>query len=446
MKRLQTLRLVGVRLWETGVRLWTGGSWSVDLPDEVQHNLRAFFSDGVFSATSDGINITYLTLYLLALGASSAQIGLMAALSSLCATLILIPGAILSDRSKMRKPIVVWAGGGITRLTLLLLAGLPFGFTGQAAVYLIIVLKLIGDSMAYLSFPAWTSLTADVVSMEWRGRYFSTRNVVMGIGGMLSTYLVGLVITKSTGVTGYQWAFLIAFLLGAISTYSYSRIREPATHQPSHTREAYSPRTLFATLRGNPQFLNFCLYSALWSFSINIAGPFFNVYMVQGLKATASMVGIVSIVSSLAALPAQRVFGSLSDKWGARRVMLLTGFLIPLMPLAWVFVREPWQVIFINIFGGVTWAGYNLASFNYLLELVPSKQIARYSAIFQMAITLVTSAGAALGGVLATHYGYILLFALSFAGRLISSLIFAFAMRQPLHSIPAVSGENLTPD
>jgi MFS family permease len=62
------------------------------------------------------------------------------------------------------------------------------------------------------------------------------------------------------------------------------------------------------------------------------------VHLVQNMNATAVMVGIVTMVSSLTSLPGMRLFGQLSDRIGPRRVQLMTGLLIPLLPVAWIFI------------------------------------------------------------------------------------------------------------
>ena len=49
-----------------------GGKWAVTQPAEVQHNLRSFWFDGLFASASDAILLTYLTLYVLQLGANEA--------------------------------------------------------------------------------------------------------------------------------------------------------------------------------------------------------------------------------------------------------------------------------------------------------------------------------------------------------------------------------------
>jgi len=148
------------------------------------------------------------------------------------------------------------------------------------------------------------------------------------------------------------------------------------------------------------------------------------------------MVGTLTIVSSIASLPGLRLFGSLVDRWGPHRLQLLTGFVIPVLPLAWLFVKEPWQAIPINILGGFIWAGYGLASFSLLLALSPPEQRALYSAIFQTSVTLSAAIGAAVGGQVATLWSIPVVFAISGVGRLVAAVFFAKWIKAPEQERP----------
>ena len=120
-------------------------------------------------------------------------------------------------------------------------------------------------------------------------------------------------------------------------------------------------------LRRRREFLAFCAVAALWNLSLNTAGPFFSVHFVRGLNGTASFWGVISVVHGLAALPGQRLFGALSDRWGPRRVQLITGLLIPLVPWLWGLSRSPWHLVPVEMLSGFLWAGYGLSSFNFLI-------------------------------------------------------------------------------
>jgi MFS family permease len=411
----------------------TGGSWSVGLEEGIRYNLRWFFMDGTFASASDAISVTYLSLYVLALGANSVQIGLMTALASLSAALLLLPGAMLSERIRKRKLIVVIAGGGINRLTLLLMALTPLVCHGPLAVTVAIGLKVLADGCNNFGVPAWTSLTADMVSLKWRGRYFGTRNIFMGISNMASTLLVGLLITQMAQPVGYQVALGLAFAIGACSTFSFAHLKEPPMPVPAPAGPAKknTPTALWQTLKKNPIFLAFCAQALVWNLGLSVAGSFFNVYLVQDLKATAAMVGVTSIVSSITSLPGQRLFGHLADRWGPRKIMIVTGFLIPLLPFSWAITTAAWQPVLINTFSGFVWAGYNIAAFNFLLVLTPSDQRERFTALYQIVIMVANTVGAATGGLLVNQFGFRTVFIISGITRTIAMIIFVYFIRQP---------------
>lgn len=422
--------------WRRRVLCFTaGGRWTDQLSPAIRHNMRALWLDGLFANTSEQILIAYFSLYLLALGATRTQIGLMNSLSNLGAALVLFPGATLVERWGRRQRIVLLTGGGGARVVLMLMALVGLTFSGPAAIYIIIGLTVVRAAFIQLGVPAWMSLTSDIVPLTGRGRFFSSRNIAMGVAGMAITFLTGQMITgvgKVGGETkGYALAIGLSFVLGLIATFWYAQIREPDTPASQKAKSKGHLPSLLRHLRTQPDFLLFCGTSALWNFSLQIAGPFFTPYLAESLGANAGIVGTLGVVTSLASLPGQRLFGSLNDRWGARRVRLVTGLIIPLLPFGWVLTRSPWHVIPINLASGFLWAGFNLASFNFLLEIVPKDRLARYSALYQIIVMAAFAGGAALGGVVAERRGYVTIFVLSGIGRLIAALVFACSSRKP---------------
>jgi MFS family permease len=148
------------------------------------------------------------------------------------------------------------------------------------------------------------------------------------------------------------------------------------------------------------------------------------VYLVQNLNATAAIVGATALISQMAALPAQKIFGGLADKWGPRKLMLVTGIVIPILPFLWSFTKVYWHVFPINLIGGAIWAGYGIGSFNFLLSVTPTEQRARYTALYQIAVAGSAAIGAALGGVISSFTSLITVFVLSGIGRIVAATIF----------------------
>lgn len=421
-------------------RLTIGGNWALSEPPETRHNLRWFWFDGFFSSASDNITATYLVLYILALGASRQQIGLLSSVSSLMTALVLLPGALLVERIGHRKEITVMSGGGVSRAVLLFMALIPFALKGPALVYVAMALSITRDTFGNLAFPAWMAIIAEIVPLSGRGRYFGTRTFAMGMIGIVATLSVGELITKVGKPTGYQIALGLAFIIGMFSTYSFAHIRVSKKPQViSEGSPALSLTGLLKDLNKHPTFLTLAGVAALWNFSLNVAGPFFNVYLVQNLNATATMVGFLGVVSTISSLFVQRKLGELADRIGSRRVQLISGLLIPIVPFAWVFVTSPWHVVPINIVSGILWGAFNLAAFNYLLVVTPAEQRARYSALYQLIVTIALAAGAAVGSVIiSTPWAYHGVFVGSAVGRLTAALLFARFVRapEPTHIAP----------
>jgi MFS family permease len=434
---LKRLHIQGIVTRRTMNQLTTGGDWAARLTNDGRQNLKWFWFDGFFASASENIIGTYLVVFLLAIGASQAQIGLLSSLSSLSAALMLLPGALLVERLGRRKDITVLGGGIGARLTVFCLALLPLMLDGPALIFVAIALAVIKDALSNLSFPAWMSLTGEIVPIEGRGRYFASRNFAMGVAGMTTTFLAGLLLTRSAQPGGYQIALLIAFAIGLFSTYSFWRIKDPSPRPGSvgipaadeavvlPGVEALSFADSLRDLRAQPQFIIYLGTTAIWNMSINLAAPFFTAFMVQDLNASNAIIGLTSIASTVATMLVQRKIGQINDRWGSHRLQVVSGLLIPFVPMMWVFVTAAWHSIPLNILGGALWGAFNLASFNYLLQLTPPEKRARYSAIFQMTVTLSLAAGAALGSLLVTSFGYHTIFLASGFGRLLSALLFA---------------------
>ncbi len=387
--------------------------------------MRMFWWDGLFANATESVVLQYLPLFALAFGASNGQIGLQAALVSLMATVALFPGARLAETWGRRKAIVLLFGGTLARLMLLALAGLPFIFEGSQAVSVIIAFAALRAFFGNLAMPAWTSLAADIVPMDVRGRFFSSRNVGMGLAALAATPAAGFIISRAGFPEGYELVWLLAFAAGMVSTFFYARIPEPVWQRPEKSAETRAP-----SLLADSNFVAYCATALAWNLSLYVVAPFFNVYLVRELDASALWVGVLAAVSSVFGLAGQFAFGPLNDRRGPRWLMAATGLGIPFLPWAWYFVGAPWHVIFINAFGGFLWAGYMLGNFNLLLHLSPDQWRPRYTAAYQSLVFFSAFVGPLVGGAIADGFGIKPLFIISGAGWMLSVLLFVRLVRE----------------
>jgi MFS family permease len=360
----------------------------------------------------------------------------MSSFSNIAAAILLLPGALLAERVSRKKFVTLFCGGGGARLALLMLVFVPILFKGPNVVWIAIAVSVIRDSFNNFGYPAWMSVTNETVPIEGRGRYFGARNFVMGVTGMITTLLAGKLITLFVAPLGYQIALGLAFVLGASSTFSYAHIIEH-TNQTVATggKSNFSLHLLVEMFTSNPQFVALVVTAAVWNFGLNIAGPFFNVYMVQNLKFTATAVGLTAVASSLSLLFVQNQIGAFADRLGSRRLQLASMCAIPALPLAWIFATQVWHILIINTFSGIMWGAFNLASFNLLLVSIPKNQVPRYSAVYQIVVTLSLAAGALVGSALIIKWGFIAVCLGSALFRIIATVLFAKVVHEPQQNL-----------
>lgn len=413
------------------------------LPAGGLRNLRYFWLDGLFAAISENFYLGYIALFALTYGATNRQVGALAAVANLLGALSLFPGAKLVERTGRRKAVVIWSAGGVGRLALLGLAFIPFLISDPAlAIVAIIVVDGLRSFMANLANPGWTDLVADLVPASMRGRFFSSRNTAMGLAALLVAPLAGRIISMTSTrldslFAGYQTVFLFAFLFGIVSTISFGRIQDPKP--TTATPRSHQKGDLRLLLRHSPIFVGLVVSALVWNMALQVAAPYFNVYLVSEFQATTLTIGILAGIASLSALVGQRVFGRLLEQRGAFWVQIACGLLIPLAPLSWAFISAPWQVGIINLCTGFLWAGYNLANFNLLLQLTPDEQRPRAVALYQTAVFSSAVVGPLLGGYLADTIGFKFIFVISAAGRYLGMALFLWLTIRPRRALEVTS-------
>jgi MFS family permease len=390
----------------SGKIVWKPGSGI--LPD-VSRGLRAFRYDGAFASISDNLAINFFEVYLVELGGGSREVGLMTSAANLLGFLSLWPGVLAVRRLGRRMPVVLWGGGGIGRLMYLALALVPFLFPSPAlAVPAVIAFNCVRVLMSNFSNPAWTVMVADLVPERIRGPYFASRNSIVAVAGAAATFSSGWIVSAGDRLSlsphfGYTLLFGLSCATGYLSTLWFSRVPDFGSSKPQARRKVGD---LVREMVRYPAFVGFLCFTFLWNFSLYIAGPFFNVYLVRELRADAAMVGMVSMVGNIVQVFALPFWGRKVDAKGDLRILLATGFAIPLFPLAWTLVGAPWQVSIINVFSGFFWAGFNLANFNLLLKMMPEKDRQEGAALYQALVLASTILGPLVGAELVEALGY----------------------------------------
>jgi MFS family permease len=398
--------------------------------------IRWSWLDGFFTTVSDNLYVGFIVLYALAYGASTSQLGLLAAIQNLLGAVSLFPGARAADTVRHRKPLVTWTVGGFARIALLALALVPWMTDVPAtAIWLIIALNGLRSFMANFGNPAWTVLVGDLVPPRLRAQYFGNRNLMIMLAALLVAPLAGWLIKAGNGWLGqpnlgYQAVFALAFLTGLGGTVCFMLIPEP--HRVLRARPTAGAAPGFWTaIAGNRAFVGLVVSGFVWNLALQVAAPFFNVYLVRHLGAGAGTVGLLAGVNTLFGLLGSGLFARVMDRLGALKTQAYTGLLIPIIPTLWIWITTPWQVGVLEAYAGLVWAGYNLANFALLLELTPASHRPQAVALYQTVVFGSAVVGPLLGGWLADTFGFHVIFGASGAGRFLGILLYVWLAVRP---------------
>jgi len=401
------------------------------VPRRYRLGMTLFWWYGVLISISSAFVDNFVTLFVLALGATSLQVGTLSSLSSFLGMLMPLPGAQWAARWGKLKPVVVISYG--LRYGVLLLAALvPFVLSGSAAVYVIIGLFALRAAFLHLGNSPWTSLAGQIVPQNRWGRYFSSRKMVMALASLIFVPLAGQMIGVFPEPLGYQIGLGLAVVWGVLALIFFARIPEEAG-KPATA----SGRTNFAfwrALSDNRAFWQFTLISMFFHFVWQFAGPYFGVYQVEGLGATSRVIGWLAIVSSLARMAGQAVWGRTVDQRGSQWVFTLCMLLIPIIPFIWLPLTAAWQVIFVNIPSGFLWAGQETGNFNLILGLAgkdgrTEEQKTQAIASYHTLVAIANILGPLAGGFVIEAIGYKWAFALSGFGRLAAAILFLMLLK-----------------
>ncbi|OIO24879.1 hypothetical protein AUJ13_02010, partial [Candidatus Micrarchaeota archaeon CG1_02_49_24] len=399
---------------------------------EVKRSLDSSIADGASFSVMAGLGDTYVPPFAVALGATTAQVGLLTALpyaiSGISQAIIShIPG--ITERRKEFVLLFAFIHG-IAWIFIALLA--IFLLPTEMAIIALIILFSVYSALNAVAIPPWSGWMADLVPEHQRGSYFGKRNAVAGFALLAATiaggWLLGL-LEAVLALQAFAVLFLFAFLWRMVSVFFLWRMADVSAETkiiPIHPWDFLSSPAWHCSR-------TFAIYVALMQFATNLAGPFFVVYMLRDLHMDYFTFAVLVGITSLVRIVSMPYWGRLADIVGSRNVLRVSGLLVPIAPVLWVFSAEPLYLVFAQVFSGFAWAGFDLSTFNYALSSASKEHRVSFISYYSLMNNLMIFAGALLGGLVAEYFasasllwmhGLLLLFLLSGAIRLAVSFVF----------------------
>ena len=357
------------------------------------------FLDGIFASIMTGFTMNYVVPFGLVLGAKNFHVALLNALPQLFSSIAQLRTAEMVDKLKSRLKIITLFVflHGISYLLIILLLFVSV----EVRILWFIFLTTLSSVLTSIAAPAWWSLMSDTVDKDKYGEYFAWRGKILGFVSLVSSFIAGwfLGVIKDK-FTGFVILFFSAGISRLISGYFISKMEDIETKISSEKAFSYIE---FIKRAKESNFVKYVFFVSLFNFAVFISAPFFSVYMLRELKMTYLEYTIVTLSAALSGLLFLPFWGKTADKIGNVKVIKVTGLLICILPILWIFSKNFFYLILINGFAGYIWAGFNLSTVNFIFDVASQETRTRCVGYFNFTNGMFIFLGTMLSGWLATH-------------------------------------------
>lgn len=376
--------------------------------EECERGLRLLVVEAAFSGGATALTTgVILTAFALHLGASNAMIGILASAPFL-AQLLQLPAILLVERLRQRKRIAVLTSVA-GRLMLAVMAVTAF-YSGAAALLVFLAAQVILCGLGAVGTCAWNAWLRDLAPENRLGQVFARRTVWLTAINLALGLVAALALDLTAqGSRGRSLVFAGMFAVGCVTGLVSARI---VTAMPEPLMPPPAGRVQLGELLRQPlrdaNFRRLLMFVGSWQFAVNLATPFFTVFIVRQLGLNVSFVMVLSVVSQIANIVTLRSWGSLSDRFANKSVLAVCAPVYILAIVAMIGasqfvdrdVTKAWLIV-LHVAMGASVAGVTLTSTNIALKLSPRGSATAYVAASATVTAVAAGLSPILGGLLA---------------------------------------------
>lgn len=307
----------------------------------------------------------FMTSFMIYLGFSDAQIGLIVSTIALTDFLQLISIAVYKRFSSRKKVII---GLRILRYAFfysLLFIPILLNKPSYIIFFVVLIISYIARGLSGGGFIEWNDV---FVESDIRGRYYSTRNILANIIVICISLSVGrLLDTYGDNINVYILIFSVALVFMAIDIINLIGIQDTKQSIDKENRLVDVIKQPFADKR----YMKFVFFSLLWMFAWGFGRPYYNVYAVKHLHFNYSYVALIGSITAIIKITIAKVWGITGDKKGWKNVCIITGLGVGITNLIWLVITPTSLYLYpvLIIVNGVFVIGINIAKFNINIEL-----------------------------------------------------------------------------
>jgi hypothetical protein len=240
----------------------------------------------------------FFTGFLLLLNADDAFIGLMTAIT-LIGNLLQVLSPLLLERFTSRKRLLIFIRIFFYLFNIVLIGIIPYlGFTDSGRLAAVLVVQVALSLINAVSAPGFAIWHIKSIPEAIRARYYS----MLTISNPIIMYVLILSASamadrfKATGdaLQGLLVLRFIALVFAGLDIYFLFKVKEYPNRQEG---EHATIRSILLTPFKEKKYMLTVWISCLWSFTANIPGPFFSIYLLRDLGISYSYINLISMLN-----------------------------------------------------------------------------------------------------------------------------------------------------
>lgn len=427
-------------------------------PPEHRSNFLNLYFDIAWFGVLTGSTIAFLSVYLVRIGASVFQVGLLSASPAVITMLFALPAGWWLKKRTIDKA-VFWTSV-FYRLFYAFFIPLPVLFGPQLQTWAIIFFTLMMSIPGTALAVGFNAMVAQAVPLAWRSSVAGVRNAILAVTSTMASLLCGLLLEKFPFPAGYQLVFALGFLGAAMSSLHLGKVRIVAQEMPVR-RHRKSLGYLFHPglfrsagdvlrsagglrfLRGiqRPLKLKISLLKgpfgmtmfALFLFHLMqyLAIPLYPIYYVDALGLSDQEISLGnSLFYGILFISSTQV-SRLTNFLGLHKATVLGALLISVYPFMLALSRGFGMFMVTMVVAGIFSGLIGVALGNYLLEIIPEDDRPMYLAWYTLILNTAIFIGSLSGPLIAEKIGLITVMFVVAAGRAAAAFgIWIFGERQ----------------
>jgi MFS family permease len=337
----------------------------------------------------------FLTAYLLYLGASSAQIGLALAIPPLANIVQIFIALYMHRFENRRRSLFIFAS--IHRIAWVLTGIIPFFFMQEQWVFTYIIIYFISFISASIGGVIWSSLIADIVPAQIRGRYFGIRNTLLWAVASLTLLIGGQILERFPGSVGFGILYSISAVCVIWNMVMLWKYPNPSFER---SQELDKFKQLLIPFK-DTLFIRAVLFISLFILLQNTAIPLFSYVMLDIMNVSIQWISVITTVHLIVMMISYYFWGNLNARYATRKLIFWTFPILSFSVLLWagLSILPVLLVLFlIHILLGIGIGGSNLLLFNFIIGDTPKSDRPMYIAVFSALTGLTGFIGPLLGG------------------------------------------------